>query len=161
AGRSDNRGSPLMGALLADFRRDANGSTLGERKIGVLSDAYVRFWRWSCEMARRAERGAVVALVTNGSCLDGLVHRGMPAALARYFARIDVLDLGGSALIARGRDCDENVFGVRPGVALTLAIRPPGHDERSPGLVRVAALRGRREEKLARLENASDIEAFA
>lgn len=161
AGRSDNRGSPLLERLLEDFRRDGEGRALRERKIGVLSDAYVRFWRWSCELARRAPGGAVVALVTNASFLDGPVHRGMRAAMARWFSRIDVLDLGGSALIARRGDRDENLFAVRPAAALTLAVRPAGHEERPGALVRFARLRGSREEKLARLEEADSFDALS
>lgn len=155
AGRSENRGSPLLEGLLDDFRRDGEGRALGERKIGVLSDAYVRFWRWSCELARRAEAGAVVALVTNASFLDGPVHRGMRAAMSRWFSRVDVVHLGGSALIARKGDRDENLFAVRPAAALTIAVRPPRHDERPDAAVRVVLVRGSREDKLARLERAA------
>lgn len=161
AGRSENRGSPLLEGLLDDFRRDADGRPLGERKIGVLSDAYVRFWRWSCELARRAEGGAVVALVTNASFLDGPVHRGMRAAMRRWFARVDVLHLGGSALIARLGDRDENLFSVRPAAALTLAVRPADHDERAIGAVRFVAMRGSREDKLARLAEAASLDTLA
>lgn len=159
AGRSASRGVALSDRLLDDFRRDADGLPLNERKIGVLSDAYVRFWRWSCELARGAEGGAVVALVTNASFLDGPVHRGMRAALSRWFARVDIVDLGGSALIARSGARDENVFGVRPSVALTLAVRPAGFEGRAR--VRHAALRGSREAKLATLEDARSMDALA
>jgi predicted RNA methylase len=155
AGKSENRGQALMENLLADFRDGVRG----ERKIGVLSDAYVRFWRWSCELARRAREGAVVALYTNASFLDGPVHRGMRAALARWFARIDVYDLGGSALVARRGDADENVFGVRPSVALTIATRPRDHDERGCAL-RHVAIRGTRAQKLAALERGPTLVAI-
>jgi predicted RNA methylase len=148
AGRSDNRGSATLEPLLDDFR----AGVLGERKIGVLSDAYVRFWRWAAELARASDEGAVVALVTNASFLDGPVHRGMRAALTRWFARIDVIHLGGSALVARTSARDENVFGVRPSVAITIATRPPRHDEDGAAEVRFASLRGARDEKLARLD---------
>lgn len=160
AGKSENRGSPLLEGLLEDFRRDSEGRALGERKIGVLSDAYVRFWRWSCELARRAEGGAVVALVTNASFLDGPVHRGMRAAMSRFFARLDVLHLGGSALIARRGDRDENLFSVRPAAALTIGVRPRGHDEGRRATVRFAALRGSREAKLRILGSAETLEAL-
>ncbi len=158
AGRSASRGEALSDALLDDFRRDAHGQPLRERKIGVLSDAYVRFWRWSCELARQAEGGAVVALVTNASFLDGPVHRGMRAALARWFERIDVAYLGGSALVAqRAGERDENVFGVRPSVAVTIAVR---RHETHAARVRYAALRGTREDKLSALERAGGVEGL-
>jgi hypothetical protein len=160
--RSASRGEPLSEAWLEDFRRDAEGARLRERKLGVLSDAYVRFWRWSCELARRSDAGAVVALVTNASFLDGPVHRGMRAALERWFARIDVVHLGGSGLVARRGDRDENVFGVRPAAAITLAVRSPCFAEASSprasaAALRHAALRGTREEKLTRLEEAETL----
>jgi hypothetical protein len=151
AGRTANRAARFTDERLADFRREPDGSPLRERKSGVLSDDYVRFFRWAAEVARGAEGGAVVALVTNASFLDGPVHRGMRAALLRWFARLDVIDLGGSALVARRGDADENVFGVRPAAAITVAVRPPGHDGQRPAAVRHAALRGTRARKLARL----------
>jgi len=176
AGRSESR-TPLLDALLEDFRKDAEGQPLRERKTGVLSDAYVRFVRWSAELVRRAPGGGVLGLVTNASFLDGPVHRGMRAALAGWHRRVRVIDLGGSALVARASgERDENVFGVRPSVAVTIASRGPKHttaehvrDElvearsgreeherggRDPSAslhVEVATVRGTREEKLAAL----------
>ncbi|HJL17011.1 MAG TPA: type ISP restriction/modification enzyme [Sandaracinaceae bacterium LLY-WYZ-13_1] len=162
AGRSANRGAAHTDALLADFRREADGRPLSERKVGVLSDDYVRFVRWACEEARAADGGAVLALVTNASFLDGPVHRGMRAALLRWFDRVEVLDLGGSALVARRGDADENVFGVRPAAAVTVAVRAPGAEPRA-GTARHAALRGRRADKLAALADpgADPLEADA
>ncbi|MEZ4335263.1 MAG: N-6 DNA methylase [Sandaracinaceae bacterium] len=100
AGRTANAGAAYTEALLDDFRKDADGAPLGERKLGVLSDDYVRFLRWACEQLRRPE-GGVLAMVTSSSFLDGPVHRGMRARLLEWFATVDVVDLGGSALIAR------------------------------------------------------------
>ena len=126
AGRSGSK-TALLEGLLEDFRRDAHGARLTERKLGVLSDAYVRFWRWAAEGVRRAPGGGVVALVTNASFLDGPVHRGMRGALARWMDGVEVLDLGGSALVAQKKgERDENVFGVRPAVAVTVAWRAGG-----------------------------------
>lgn len=139
--------------LLEDFRREPDGGVLQERKTGVLSDVYVRFWRWALE-GLRSRRG-VVAFVSNASFLDGPVHRGMRAAMQRWCDHIDVLDLGGSALVARRGDPDQNVFGVRVGVAITVAAR----DEGGPTApVRYARLRGTAEDKLARLDVEQDVE---
>ncbi|AKF07587.1 type ISP restriction/modification enzyme [Sandaracinus amylolyticus] len=147
AARSANRDARLTEALLDDFRRDDTGAPLAERKIGVLSDDYVRFVRWSVELVRRARRGGVIALVTNASFLDGPVHRAMRAALARWLDRIDVIDLGGSSLIARARGIDdENVFGVRPSVAITIGVRAPVR--RGATALRIARVEGTRDEKL-------------
>lgn len=159
AGRAASRAA-CTDALLEDFRRDGAGEPLRERKVGVLSDSYVRFWRWAAEVVRRSPEGGVVGFVTNGSFLDGPVHRGMRAALARFFDRIDVVDLGGSALVAQGAR-DENVFGVRPSVAVTIAARGPRRDEGRPGVVQVAALRGRKDDKLEALRGSLRFEEVA
>ena len=148
------RPSPWLSDLLDDFRRDAHGARLQERKLGVLSDAYVRFVRWACEVARNARRGAVVALVTNASYLDGPVHRGMRGYLLREFDALHVIDLGGSALLARGTGRDDNVFGVRPAVAIALLVRGAERGAvRGVGSpqVRYARIMGSRADKLAAL----------
>ena len=156
AARTPLRGQRATDAMLEAFRMDANGAPLEERKIGVLSDAYVRFFRFCAEVIRVAPEGGVLALVTNGSYLDGPVHRGMRGALLRWFERVSVVDLGGSALVAqtKGGARDENVFGVRPTVAITVASRGPSHGELLPaaelGYTRV---RGSRAEKLEALAN--------
>lgn len=150
AARSMSRGTALSDAWLADFRRDASGASLGERRVGVLSDDYVRFFRWTLQQVVTAPEGALVCLATNASFLDGPVHRGMRSALRRAFDRIEVVDLGGNALLSRGTERDENVFGVRVGAALTLGIRLPGARERHAH-VRTARARGTREQKLQTL----------
>lgn len=142
--------------LLEDFRVDDSGARLDERKLGVLSDVYVRCFRVCVEAARQQRAGAIVALVTNGSFLDGPVHRGMRAALLRWFDELHVLDLGGSALLGQRRtERDENVFGVRPSVAVTWLCRDPGQGPAAEGGKRsrlhYARLRGGRVEKLERL----------
>lgn len=150
AGRTANADAEASAALLEDFRRDEHGARLEERKLGVLSDDYVRFFRWSAEMVRRRLDGGVLALVTNGSFLDGPVHRGMRAALTRWFDRVDIVDLGGNALIGREPGRDDNVFGVRPSVALTVALRRPGPEPRR-GRVTYTRLRGSTADKLEAL----------
>jgi hypothetical protein len=147
--------APAMDALLEDFRRDSAGQRLVERKLGVLADAYVRFVRWACEAARHAPLGAVVALVTNASYLDGPVHRGMRAALRRYFSSLHLVDLGGSALLARAGARDENVFGVRPSVAVLFGVRRRQCDERAAAQVHYVRLHGTRRAKLERLADAT------
>lgn len=145
--RTASRGA--TDALLDDFRKDASGP-MRDRKLGVLSDAYVRFVRWALAILERSPRGGVVGFVTNASFLDGAVHRGMRTWMARTLDRIDVVDLGGSALVARRAVQDENVFGVRPSVAITIMGRAPGGHVRAARVRRVR-IAGSRDEKLAAL----------
>jgi predicted helicase len=150
AARSQSRGTPLSDAWLREFRQEQDGSALREPRSGVLSDDYVRFFRWALEQARTAEQGAVVCFATNHSYLDGPVHRGMRRALCADFDAIDVLDLGGNTLLSRGDVRDENVFGVRVGAALTMAVRFPERRARH-ALVSYACVRGKKADKLAAL----------
>jgi len=143
--------SALDRARLEAFRCDERGRRLQERKLGVLSDAYVRFFALCAEIAQAHASGAVVALVSNASFLDGLMHRGMRAKLLAAFDAVRVLDLGGSALLGRRRDQrDDNVFGVRPAVAVTWLCRYPVRASRR-ARVTYARLFGSRAEKLQRL----------
>jgi hypothetical protein len=107
--------------------------------------------RWGCEVARGAKQGAVLALVVNASFVDGPIHRAMRGALRRFFDALHLVDLGGNALLARTKQRDDNVFGVRPAVALLLGVRRGARDERRPGTVFYLRLRGSLEHKLARL----------
>ncbi len=150
--RTANADAREADALLDDFRREPDGAPLAERKLGVLADDYVRFFRFVAEMARHARGGAVLALATNGSFLDGPVHRGMRAALLRWFDRLEIVDLGGNAMVARRSDRDDNVFGVRPSAVLTIAVRRPDAAEPRRGQVGYTRLRGARDAKLAALD---------
>jgi hypothetical protein len=123
-----------------------HGQPLNERRAGVLSDDYVRFFRWALEQLRAAPRGGVVCFATNSSFLDGPVHRGMRARLLELAGSIEVLDLGGNALVARSGARDDNLFGVRVGAALTMLVRPPGAQGRAS--VAYRRLSGSREHKL-------------
>lgn len=150
AGCAAHRGGPLGASLLADFRDGGDGAPGRRRKIGVLSDAYVRFVRWGLALVERAPAGGVIAMVTNGSYLDGPMHRGMRAYLRGALDTVTAIDLGGSALVGRiAGDRDDNVFGVRTSVAVLVgarARRVPGAG-RGLAAVRVAALRGSAAEK--------------
>jgi predicted helicase len=151
AARSGSRGTALSDAWLREFREEDDGSALREQRTGVLSDDYVRFFRWALEQARTAPHGAVVCFASNHSYLDGPVHRGMRRALAAVFDEIEVLDLGGNSLLSRGAGRDESVFGVRVGAAITVAVRRPGRVGRHASLS-YTRLRGKKAEKLAALE---------
>lgn len=145
-------GPAFVEGLVRDFHVDEHGAPLRERRRGVLADAYVRFVRWAADAVERAPGGGAIALVTSSSYLDGPVHRGVRAFLASRFDEITIVDLGGSALVAREPGVlDENVFGVRPGAAILLAARVPRTGAR---LARVSyrAVSGSVEDKLAALE---------
>lgn len=122
--------APAFQPMLDDFRRLPDGQPLRERKLGVLSDRYVSFMRWAFAVAACAKHVGVVALVTNGSFVDGPVHRAMRAAMEGWSCSLEIVDLGGNALLSRAGKRDDNVFGVRPSVAITLAVCGPRAGQR-------------------------------
>jgi hypothetical protein len=150
--RSYSRGVPLSDAWLREFHHDPAGVPLRERRSGVLSDDYVRFFRWALQQAREAPRGAVVCLVTNASFLDGPVHRGMRGALVGAFDRIELVDLGGNSLRSRAQHDDQALFPVRVGAALSLCVRTPR--PRGRASLRLATLQGTRALKQQALRQA-------
>jgi hypothetical protein len=148
AGKSRSRGLAASDALVAGFDRDEHGRSLGEKKKGVLSDDYVRFVAWALALVARRRDGGAVGLVTNASFLDGPVHRGMRRALTEALPALDVIDLGGSALVARAAGVvDHNLFGVRPAAAVLIGSRGLG----AAAGTRVQRLTGTAEQKYAAL----------
>jgi len=149
--RSLSKGLALSDAWLREFHHDGDGIPLNERRSGVLSDDYVRFFRWALQQAREAANGALVCFVTNASYLEGPVHRGMRGALLAAFDEIEIVDLGGNALLSRADAThDQSLFPVRVGVALTICVRRAGPHPRHAA-VSYARLRGSRNGKLAAL----------
>ena len=94
-----------------------------------LYDTYKMAIRWASD--RIDERG-VVALVTNGSWIDGNVDSGVRACLAEEFSTVWVLNLRGNQRTQGERSRREGgkVFGQgsRAPVAITLLVRNPQAD---------------------------------
>ncbi|MCY3930402.1 MAG: hypothetical protein OXH70_01665 [Acidobacteria bacterium] len=91
-----------------------------------LYDTYKLAIRWASD--RIGEQG-VIALVTNGSWIDGNVDSGVRACLAEEFSSVWVLDLRGNARTSgeRRRAEGDNVFGqgTRTPVAIMILVRKP------------------------------------
>jgi len=86
-----------------------------------LYDPYVRFFRWATD--RLETRDGIVAFVTNNSFVDGYAHDGMRQHLLQDFTHVYHLDLGGNARKAGRGQKVSNVFDIRVGVGITLAVR--------------------------------------
>ena len=124
-----------------------------------LYDTYKMAIRWASD--RIGEQG-VVALVSNGSWIDGNVDSGVRACLAGEFSSIYVLNLRGNARTSGKlrREEGDNVFGQgsRAPVAITILVRNP--DAAHDGcriLYRDIGDYLKREEKLAILRKAGSI----
>jgi len=121
----------------------------GEKKWNP--DDFMKFMRWAQWRLERTGAG-VLAFITNNTYIDGVTHRRMRESLMETFADIHILNLHGSSM--RGETSpdgsqDENVFDIRPGVAIGLFTKLQGY--RGLGGVCQADLWGVREAKYAYL----------
>ncbi len=86
---------------------------------------FIRFAQW--KIAENGKKQGIVAFITNNFYIDGKVARGMRKELRRKFDEIWIVDLHGDykrAVPDRATGmADENIFGVRLGVAIIFAIR--------------------------------------
>ena len=91
-----------------------------------LYDTYKMAIRWASD--RIGERG-ILALVTNGSWIDGNVDTGVRACLAEEFSSVHIVNLRGNARTSgeRRRSEGDNVFdqGSRAPVAITILAKNP------------------------------------
>lgn len=120
---------------------------LDETSLNALSDDYVKFLALS-EMLVAKNKSGVVAMVTNNSFVDGVVHKKMRLHLRETFDRIYVVNLhGDSNKKEKSPDgkLDKNVFDIKQGVSIIVAVKV----DKGSGLadVNVRDVWGSREEK--------------
>ncbi len=87
----------------------------------VLSDAYVKFFRWAVE--RLGDRPGIICYVTNNSFVDAYAFDGFRKHLLQDFDKVYHLDLGGNLRKAKVGEKVSNVFDITVSVGITLAIR--------------------------------------
>lgn len=86
---SENK-SPWILDLIKEYKKDLN-----EKNIQPLSDDYIKFIRYAEHFIEKNKTG-IVAMITNNSFLDGIIHRQMRKHLLETFDEIYFLDLHGS-----------------------------------------------------------------
>lgn len=155
-GESRNK-SKWIAELMELYKREPDGSKLKEKSskwINADEIKFIRFAHW-----RIAQTGhGIVGFIAPHTWLDGVIFRGMRAALRRDFDDIYVLDLHGNT---NKREItppeheqhgdDKNVFDILQGVAILFLIRKPGKHIRN-ARVHHAELWGNRDSKYQRLE---------
>ncbi|KAB2928072.1 MAG: DEAD/DEAH box helicase [Candidatus Contendobacter sp.] len=91
----------------------------------ALSDPYVKAFAWATQRLKDQHQG-VIALVTNNGFLEGIAFDGMRKCLAKEFAAIYLLDLGGNVRKnPKLSGTTHNVFGIQVGVSIALLIKKP------------------------------------
>ncbi len=121
---------------------------LNERNIQPLSDDYIKFIRFAEHLIEKNGSG-IVAMITNNSFLDGIIHRQMRKHLLVTFDEIYILDLHGNAKkkeTAPDGAKDENVFAIQQGVSINIFVRK-NVKKKGLGTVYHADVFGRRKEK--------------
>jgi hypothetical protein len=117
-----------------------------EKNIQPLSDDYIKFIAFAHWKIKQTGKG-IVAMITNNSYLDGLIHRDMRKKLIDDFDLIYILNLHGDAkrpkTTADGKK-DENVFDIQQGVAISIFVKTGKQTEKQ---VFYQELIGEREEK--------------
>jgi hypothetical protein len=111
---SSNKGEWITN-LISHYKKDLN-----ERNIQPLSDDYIKFIRYAEHHIEKNGSG-IVAMITNNSFLDGIIHRQMRKHLLETFDEIYILDLHGNAKkkeTAPDGSKDENVFDIMQGVSI-------------------------------------------
>jgi len=89
---------------------------------GALSDPYVKFFRWATD--RLDGRDGIVSFVSNNSFVDQQAFDGMRKHFLKDFTTIYHVDLHGN--VRRNPKLSgttHNVFGIRVGVGITVAVR--------------------------------------
>ena len=139
-----------------DDRIRATYSDASEASLrSKLYEPYVRFFRWATD--RLEDRDGIVCFISNNSFVEERAFDGMRRHLADAFSRIYHLDLHGDVR----RDPDKsgtayNVFGIRVGVGITIAIRHRRHTD-TRIFYAAASADARRSEKLKWLAESESV----
>ncbi len=152
SGISQNNGKWITGKI-EDYKY-VDGVHFGERKHW-LQDDYVKFIRFAEHMIEKNGEG-VLGFITNHGYLDNPTFRGMRWHLMQTFDRIHVLDLHGNANkkeVSPDSRPDKNVFDIKQGVAIIVAVKHRREGEKAKPLaeVRHGELWGSRDAKYSTL----------
>ena len=123
-----------------------------EKNIQPLSDDYIKFLAFAHFKISQTGSG-IVAMITNNSFLDGIIHRDMRKKLLDDFDDIYILNLHGD--IKRSKSTkelkDENVFDITQGVSINIFIKT--NKKQVDKKIFYKELIGLREDKYSFLDN--------
>lgn len=148
--------SSNKGEWIQKLTQDYKKNLVGERNIQPLSDDYIKFIRFAEHFVEKNKTG-IVAMITNNSFLDGIIHRQMRKHLLETFDDIYILDLHGNSkkkekALDGGKD--ENVFDIQQGVSINVFVRR-AEEKKDLGKVYHADLYGKRIDKFEQLNKSN------
>ncbi len=113
-----NRRYPVIDKRIRETYSKDSKATLNNK----LYDAYVKFFRWATD--RLQGRDGIVCYVSNNSFIDQIAFDGMRKHLLQDFTQIYLLDLHGNVRKnPKLSGTTHNVFGIKVGVSITVAIK--------------------------------------
>ena len=139
------------GAILEDFLAPVRAAGGGVHLVNLYND-YVYFWRWALWKVFEGaggDDGGIVSFITASSYLRGPGFAGMRRKMREAFDELWIIDLEGDNIGARKT---ENVFAIQTPVAIAIGVRDGAPNPGAPAKVWKVRLTGKREEKLARLD---------
>lgn len=154
---SSNNKSAFIENLVKDYKKDLN-----ERNIQPLSDDYIKFIRFAEDMIEKNGEG-VVAMITNNSYMDGIIHRQMRKHLLTTFDKIFILDLHGNSKkkeTAPDGTKDVNVFDIQQGVGIVIAVKLDKKTESRKSKIYYDSVYGSRRQKFQYLDENIDTRRY-
>lgn len=125
SGESANKGEWIM-SLMEDYKKEPGGTErLNERNPKNVNADENKFIRLAQYNIQKHNLGVVVYITPHGFTFNK-TFRGMRWNLAQYYNKIFVLDLNGNArqtMFGTNTECDENVFDIMQGVAITIMLK--------------------------------------
>lgn len=116
---STNKGEWIEN-LMQDYKKK-----LTDKNIQPLSDDYLKFLRYGQHLINQTGEG-VLALITNNSFIDGLIHRKVRKSFIESFDSIYIVDLHGNYKKnekALDGSKDENIFDIQQGVSINIFVK--------------------------------------
>ncbi|MBI4478873.1 MAG: N-6 DNA methylase [Acidobacteria bacterium] len=146
-----NRKYAVTDARVRDTYAKASKATLKTK----LYDPYVKFFRWATD--RLGDRDGIICFVSNNSFIDQRAFDGMQEHLLQDFTDIYHADLHGNVQKnPKLSGTTHNVFGIKVGVGITVAVRKAAGRKHRLHYFRVPE-GWRKEEKLAWLQEKSKV----
>lgn len=125
-GNPPYKGDSANKGMFDDETKLYKDAVKGERKIGILSDDYVKFIRFAHKRIDDQGEG-VIGFITNNSYLNGKMARGMREELMKSFDEIYILDLHGNT--RSPIPGDEGVFNITVGTAIVIFVKTSDNPE--------------------------------
>ena len=142
---SSQNGGEWISKKMADYKEGLGK----ERNIRPLNDDYIKFIRYAEHFVEENGCG-IVAMITNNSFYDGIIHRQMRKHLLGTFDAVRILNLRGNANIGdldSNNNPDQNVFNIRQGVGIFIMTKTGEKKKGNLARVQYAELQGRRKMK--------------